>query len=218
MQNSFLYSKSIAILIVSLFFAIEIFSQTPTPTPEIREEVVITANRTETRLEETPASIVSLSKEEIKTNASPVIDDVLRQSVGFSLFRRSNSRNANPTTQGASFRGIGSSGASRSLVLLEGVPLNDPFGGWILWNRVPTVAIERVEVLRGGASSLYGSNALSGAINIIPRKSAEKINFSAELFGGTQKTLSASTFFGFKQKDWTLDFVASNFQTKGYKI
>jgi outer membrane receptor protein involved in Fe transport len=213
---SVLMLRSTAILVVYIFFAIQIFSQTPTPTPGVHEEVVVTANRTETRLEETPASIVSLSKEEIQTNASPVVDDVLRQTVGFSLFRRSNSRNANPTTQGASFRGIGSSGASRSLVLLEGVPLNDPFGGWILWNRVPTIAIERVEVLRGGASSLYGSSALSGAINIIPRKSADKFTFSAEVFGGLQKTLSAATFFGFKQKDWTFDFIASNFQTKGY--
>ncbi|MBX7171528.1 MAG: TonB-dependent receptor [Pyrinomonadaceae bacterium] len=212
---SVLHPKSFAILFIFIF-AIKTFSQTPTPTPSVREEVVVTANRTETRLEETPASIVTLSNAEIKSNASPVIDDVLRQTVGFSLFRRSNSRNANPTTQGASFRGIGSSGASRSLVLLEGVPLNDSFGGWILWNRVPTIAIERVEVLRGGASSLYGSSALSGTINIIPRKSAEKFTFSAEVFGGTQKTLSGSTFFGFKQKDWMFDFVASNFQTKGY--
>lgn len=218
MYYSVLQPKLFAILFVFAFFAIRAFPQTPTPTPTVREEVVVTANRTETRLEETPASVVSLSKEEIKTNASPVIDDVLRQTVGFSLFRRSNSRNANPTTQGASFRGIGSSGASRSLILLEGVPLNDPFGGWILWNRIPTVAIERVEVLRGGASSLYGSAALSGTINVIPRKSSEKFNFSAEVFGGTQKTISGTTFFGFKQKDWTLDFVASNFQTKGYKI
>lgn len=213
---SVLQPKSFAILCAFAFFATITFSQTPTPTPSVREEVVVTANRTETRLEETPASIVTLSKDEVKSNASPVIDDVLRQTVGFSLFRRSNSRNANPTTQGASFRGIGSSGASRSLILLEGVPLNDSFGGWILWNRVSTVAIERVEVLRGGASSLYGSSALSGTINIIPRKSAEKFTFSAEVFGGMQKTLSASTFFGFKQKDWTLDFIASNFQTIGY--
>ncbi len=210
--------KPWAFFLFPVFFAGSIFSQTPTPTPGIREEVVITANRTETRLEETPASIVTLSNAEIKLNASPVVDDVLRQTVGFSLFRRSNSRNANPTTQGASFHGVGSSGASRSLVLLEGVPLNDPFGGWILWNRLPTVAVERIEVLRGGASSLYGSSALSGTINIIPRQTKEKYTFSAEVFGGMQKTLSGSAFFGFKQKNWTFDLVASNFQTKGYII
>lgn len=218
---SVLYCKSIKRLAFFLSFIFPVsfaFSQTPTPTPGIREEVVVTANRTETRLEETPASIVTLGTQEIKSNASPVIDDVLRQTVGFSLFRRSNSRNANPTTQGASFHGVGSSGASRSLVLIEGVPLNDPFGGWILWNRIPTVAIERVEVLRGGASSLYGSSALSGTINIIPQRTEEKFIFSAETFGGMQKTLSGSAFLGFKQKDWIFDLSASNFQTKGYII
>jgi outer membrane receptor protein involved in Fe transport len=193
-----------------------VFSQSPTPTPTVREEVVVTANRNETRLEETPASIVALSAEEIKTSASPVLDDVVRQTVGFSLFRRSNSRNANPTTQGASFRGVGSSGASRSLVLFDDVPLNDGFGGWILWNRVPSIAVERIEVLRGGASGLYGNQALSGIINVIPRKSADKLIFSGEIFGGSQKTASGSGFLGFKAKDWNFDTVGSIFQTRGY--
>lgn len=183
----------------------------------IRENVLVTVNRTETLLEETPASINSLSKTDLQTTASPAIDDVLRQTVGFSLFRRSNSRNANPTTQGTSLRGINASGASRSLVLFDGIPLNDAFGGWIYWSRVPNVAVERIEVLRGGASSLYGSDALGGTINVISSEVDEKFAYSAEIFGGTQNTFSASTFIGFKRKDWTADFVASTFQTKGYK-
>lgn len=181
-----------------------------------REEVVVTANLTETRLGETPASIVTLSAREIKTAAAPTIDDVLRQVAGFSLFRRSGSRYANPTSQGVSLRGIGASGASRSLVLFDGVPLNDPFGGWIQWSRVPTIAVERVEILRGGASSLYGSDSLSGTINILPKTTGENYAFSAEIFGGTQRTFSGSTFFGFKKKGWSADFVAANFQTDGY--
>jgi outer membrane receptor protein involved in Fe transport len=183
---------------------------------DVREEVVVTANRTETRIGETPASVVTLSKEEIRTTAAPTIDDALRQVPGFSLFRRSNSRNANPTAQGVSLRGVGASGASRSLVLLEGVPLNDAFGGWVQWNRVPPIAIERVEVLRGGASSLYGSGALSGAINILPRKPRENFVFSAEIFTGGQNTFSGSTFFGAAKNNASADFTASIFQTKGY--
>ncbi len=182
----------------------------------LREEIIVTATRTETRLGETPASIVTLSKAEINTTAAPTIDDALRQVAGFSLFRRSGSRNTNPTAQGVSLRGVGASGASRSLVLLDRVALNDSFGGWIIWSRVPPIAVERIEVLRGGAASLYGSDSLSGTINIIPRKVREKYAFSAEVFGGTQNTFSASTFSGFKIKDWSADFVASNFQTKGY--
>jgi len=150
---------------------------------ELREETVVTANRIETRTGETPASIVILPRAEIETSAAPTMDDTLRQVAGFSIFRRSSSRNANPTTQGVSLRGVGASGASRTLVLFDGVPLNDPFGGWVQWNRVSAVGVERAEVLRGGASSLYGNGSLSGTINLIPRVPREKFIFSAEAVG-----------------------------------
>lgn len=188
-------------------------------TSSIRENVTVTANRTETLIDETPASIATLSKTNLNSTASPAIDDALRQTVGFSLFRRSNSRNANPTSQGTSLRGINASGASRSLILFDGIPVNDAFGGWIYWSRVPNVAVERIEVLRGGSSSLYGSDALGGTVNVIPRTVSKEDKFavSAEIFGGLQNTFSGSTFFGFKQNDWSADFVASTFQTKGYR-
>ena len=181
-----------------------------------REEIVVTASRAETRLSETPASIVTLNSNELKTTAAPTVDDALRQVAGFSLFRRTGSRYANPTAQGVSLRGVGASGASRSLVLFDGVPLNDSFGGWVQWSRVPPIAVERIEVLRGGASSLYGNDSLSGAINILPKRATDNFNFSAEIYGGTQRTVSGSAFFGFKRGDWTADFVAASFQTKGY--
>ena len=182
----------------------------------VREEIVVTANRIQTRLGETAASIVTLSSEEINTTAAPTIDDALRQVPGFSLFRRSGSRYANPTAQGVSLRGVGASGASRSLVLYDGTPLNDAFGGWVQWARVPPIAVETIEVLRGGASSLYGSGALSGAINILPRRTKENFLFSAELYGGSQGTRSGSTFFGVARNNFSADFVASIFRTKGY--
>lgn len=189
------------------------FTLLPAP---VREEVVVTANRIETRLGETPASVVTVSRAEITASAGPVLDDTLRQVAGFSIFRRSSSRSANPTAQGVSLRGVGASGASRSLVLFDGVPLNDPFGGWVQWNRVSPIGVERVEVLRGGASSLYGNGSLSGAVNIIPRAVGDKFTFSAEAFGGSQNTMSGSTFAGFRKGDWSADLTASSFQTKGY--
>ncbi len=203
------------------FFVIFVISvaagQTPYPSPSpIREEVVVTASRTETKIGDTPASIVTFSRREITTSAAPTIDDVLRQAVGFSIFRRSSSRNANPTTQGVSLRGVGSSGASRSVVLFDGVPLNDPFGGWVQWNRVAPVAVESVEVLRGGASSLYGDTSLSGAINVIPRKTDDKVTFSSDVFGGSQNTISGSGLLGFKTTKWLGVIDGTLFQTKGY--
>lgn len=185
------------------------------PVP-IAEKVIVTASRSPSIIGETPASVVLLSRDEIESSAAPAIDDTLRQVPGFSLFRRSGSRSANPTTQGVSLRGTGASGAGRSLVLFDDVSINDPFGGWVQWSRIAPVAIERVEVLRGGAASLYGNNSLSGAVNIIPRKVDESIAISAEVFGGSQSTFSGSTFFGFRFKDWGGDLTASNFHERGY--
>jgi len=135
------------------------------PAP-ISEQVTISATRTPTRISETAASVVVLGAEELKSTAAATLDDALRQVPGFSLFRRSGSRTANPTTMGVSLRGLGASGASRAVVLADGIPLNDPFGGWVYWNRVPRESISEVEILRGGASHLYGSGALGGVVNI----------------------------------------------------
>lgn len=193
-------------------------AQDPTPTPiQIREEVIVTANRTETRIGDTPASVVTFHRAEIESAAAPTIDDVLRQSAGFSLFRRSSGRNANPTTQGVSLRGVGASGASRSAVLFDGVPLGDPFGGWVQWNRVSPIAVETIEVLRGGASSLYGNAGLSGAINVLPRTTADKFTVSGDVFAGTQNTFSASGFAGLKSGGWAADITAASFQTRGFR-
>ena len=134
----------------------------------VSDTVVVLAERTATSIGETPANIVVLTAAEV-TRPALTLDDALRKVPGFTLFRRSNSLTANPTTQGASARGVGASGASRMLVLNDGVPLNDGFGGWVYWDRVPRIAIDHVEVLRGGGSSLYGSGALGGVVNLSGR-------------------------------------------------
>ena len=136
---------------------------------DLTAQVTVTATRTDTRLDETAASIVVLGQKDLETTAALTLDDSLRQVPGFSLFRRSGSRTANPTTQGVSLRGLGASGASRAVVLADGIPLNDPFGGWVYWDRVPRVSVAEVEVLRGSASHLYGSAALGGVVNIVTK-------------------------------------------------
>src|SRR6266545_1990015 len=134
----------------AMFFAALLIAQTS-------ETITVTATRTETRIADTPSSVVVLSQKTLETTAAATIDDALRQVPGFTLFRRTGSRVANPTSQGVSLRGIGASGASRALVVDNGIPLNDPFGGWVYWGRIPRLALDRVEILRGGASDLYGS-------------------------------------------------------------
>src|SRR5437867_7540150 len=100
------------------------------PVPKTQDTITVTATRTPTRLSDTPASVVVMSRQTIAATAAPTVDDALRQVPGLALFRRSGSRTANPTSQGVSLRGVGASGASRALVLDDGIPPNDAFGGW----------------------------------------------------------------------------------------
>ena len=131
------------------------------------ESVTVTATRTEQRLGDIPASVSVLRADEIRHSPAVVADDVLRQIPTFSLFRRTSSLSSHPTAQGVSLRGIGPSGVSRTLVLIDGVPFNDPFGGWVYWTRVPLESVDRIEVVDGSTSSLYGNYALGGVINIV---------------------------------------------------
>lgn len=135
----------------------------------LKETVVVTAARQEQPLSETVALVDVVSHEDLARSPSLVLDNTLRRVPGFSLFRRSSSLYSHPTTQGVSLRGIGPSGTSRSLVLFDEIPWNDPFGGWIYWNRIPTLAMQSVEIVRGATSSLYGSSALGGTIQLVPR-------------------------------------------------
>jgi outer membrane receptor protein involved in Fe transport len=96
------------------------------------------------------------------------LDGQLRLIPGVETFRRSSSLVANPSSQGLSLRGLGSTSASRTLVTEDDVPLNDAFGGWIHWEELPELSIRSVEVVRGGASDLYGSSAIGGVINVMP--------------------------------------------------
>ncbi|MCS7025102.1 MAG: TonB-dependent receptor [Bryobacteraceae bacterium] len=115
---------------------------------------------------ETPANLSILGSPELKRIPGVNLDDRLRMVPGFSLFRRSSSLVANPTTQGVSLRGIGSTGASRTLVLWDGVPVNDPFGGWVYWTRFSPEQIDRVEVMRSASTSVFGDRAMGGALAI----------------------------------------------------
>jgi outer membrane receptor protein involved in Fe transport len=138
------------------------------------ETVTVTPTRSEKRLGDVPVSANIVEKETIRRSPAVVADDVLRQVATFSLFRRSSSLSSHPTAQGVSLRGIGPSGVSRTLVLVDGVPFNDPFGGWVYWTRVPLESVNRIEVIDGSSSSLYGNFGMGGVINIISTRPARR--------------------------------------------
>src|SRR3982751_3598656 len=128
----------------------------------LAETVTVTPTRTEQRSGAVPASVNVLTSEDIRTSPAVVADDVLRQIPTFSLFRRTSSLSSHPTAQGVSLPGIGPSGVSRTLVLLDKWPFNDPFGGWVYWTRVPLENVDRIEVVEGPSSSVYGNYGMGG--------------------------------------------------------
>jgi outer membrane receptor protein involved in Fe transport len=168
----------------------------------LSESVTVTASRGASGVD-TAASASIVSSAELLTSAAGAIDDALRNTPGFSLFRRSSSRVANPTTQGVTLRGVSGSGASRTLVVADGTALNDPFGSWVYWNRVPIAAIDRVEVVRGATGDLYGADALGGVIQVLTLD-ANRPRVRALFDGGSQDTARASAFGGRRFGSWLI--------------
>ena len=148
------------------------------------QQVTVTAYRAPLASLESPVTTRMLSQTALSSTAGFTVDAQVRQLPGVELFRRSSSLVANPTSQGVSLRGLGSTSASRTLVTQDDVPLNDAIGGWIHWEEAPELAIDRIEVLRGGASDLYGSSAIGGVLNIVPARPTATSGKFRSSYGG----------------------------------
>ncbi len=185
--------------------------------PEIlTESVTVTASRGRDRLD-TPGSETVVTAAQLINSGAGAIDDALLSTPGFSLFRRSSSRLANPTTQGVTLRGVSGSGASRTIVLADGWSLNDPFGNWVYWNRIPEAAVERVEVVRGATGDLYGADALGGVIQMLtfsPRRARLRGLFE----GGEHGTTRGSLFAGGQRNGWSATASGEAVRTDGVVI
>jgi outer membrane receptor protein involved in Fe transport len=183
----------------------------------LAETVTVTPTRTEQRSGAVPASVSVLTSEDIHNSPAVVADDVLRQIPTFSLFRRTSSLSSHPTSQGVSLRGIGPSGVSRTLVLVDGTPFNDPFGGWVYWTRVPLEDTDRIEVVDGSSSSLYGNYAMGGVINIVGnRPSRRTVDFKTQY--GNHNSPKADVFASNVWGKLGLSVNGSVFDTDGFPI
>jgi outer membrane receptor protein involved in Fe transport len=133
---------------------------------EPREPIVVTGRG----LDETPANpaygTIEIPREAIATSASGRIEDVLSSVAGFQQFRRSDSRSSNPSAQGVTLRALGGNATSRALVLLDGVPMADPFFGYMPLNALAPERLETIRVTRGGGTGPFGAGALAGTIEL----------------------------------------------------
>ena len=150
------------------------------------EEVVVTATRVERLITDIPASVSVITREEIEKSYARAVDDLLRREAGV-LVRRS---------RGLAFTGPiavrmrGTGDTARVLILKDGVPLNTRYeaSGGILLNEMSLQDIERIEIVRGPASALYGSSAMGGVINIITRPADPGLSGNVSLEAGSFDT------------------------------
>ncbi len=130
------------------------------------DEIVVTGQPLPASIGEVAYDVAVVDRDRIVATASGRIEDVLRDVAGLTQFRRSDARSANATSQGATLRGLGGNASSRALLVLDGVPQSDPFGGWITWPAYAPERLGSVRVTRGGGSGVYGSGALAGTIEM----------------------------------------------------
>jgi outer membrane receptor protein involved in Fe transport len=179
------------------------------------EAVNVTSSRADVPRADPTVTMTVFSSLELSASAAVSLDDALKMVPGFTLFRRTSSRVSNPTAQGITLRGLGGTGSSRSLVLADGVPLNDAFGGWVYWDKVPQAAIDRVEVERGSGSDLYGADAVGGVVQILTQHPG-RATARALLEGGVLGTGRVSLFGAGHAHGWNYSGAGEWFKTDGY--
>lgn len=192
-------------------------TQPPLKVQPITTQVTVTASRTALNIDNTASSVRLVDSKDLRQSSGFTLDDRLRQVPGLELYRRTSSWVANPTTVGISLRGLGSTAASRTLVLSDEVPMTDAFGGWIHWDEIPQLAVGDVEIMRGGASDLYGSSAIGGVVNEVPVK-PERMGCVADGGFGSETTPFGDALLTGAFKRWTGLAASSFLRTDGYTL
>jgi outer membrane receptor protein involved in Fe transport len=165
----------------------------PSPPPPQPEAIVVYAPRLAPLAGEAAFDAVQIDGEVLRTHRR--LDEALLTTPGVSLFRRTSSAAANPTTQGISLRAIGPSGAGRALVMLDGAPQNDPFGGWVIWSALPPEGLAGATIVRGAGAGPYGAGALTGVVTLQERGAGEGLQ-ALDVSGGERESYRAALAAG----------------------
>ncbi len=157
------------------------------------DEVILTANKYPKKQSETGKVVTVINRRQLERSGGKTLSELLNTVVGTTIIGANNNAGTNLT---ASIRGAS---AGNVLILLDGIPVNDPsvITNYFDLNFIAIEQVERIEILKGGQSTLYGSDAVSGVINIISKKAGDKkINVSGNFTGGTYHTLKQSVGIG----------------------
>lgn len=192
-------------------------AQDPVPADSVISlgELIVSALRAPTSVGEVPVNVTTVTREELRLSAAQTLQDVLQEVPGLNFRFPFQAGVAHPSWQAVTLRGLGGTAASRTLVLVDGVPLNDPYFGWVRWSQVPVEVIERIEIVRGGATVSWGSQSLAGVVHVITRSGGGG-GFSASAQGGSQSTFRGDAMASFGD-DRAGGYVAGElFNSDGY--
>jgi outer membrane cobalamin receptor len=131
-------------------------------------------------------------EENFSKEAPRTLDELLASEPSFSLYRRQTSLFGNPTSAGVSLRNTGATAASRTLVVLDGIPQNDPFGGWVYWARHDPSTLESVRIVPAARAAVWGNASPAGVVQLTSHPAFEERHL-LRVGGGGQGTYSAST-------------------------
>ena len=176
------------------------------------DQVVVTATRTSKEINSVPASIDVIGAKEYQLRANTNLDDLLGSVAGVVVNRSWGifSKNTSVT-----MRGLES--AARTLILLNGAPMNKLAGGPVNWHLINPDQVDRIEIVKGPASTLYGANAVGGAINIITKQPNKKFEGVARAFYASYDTYGASLNVGqnFEKDNRGLSYTTYSFYRSG---
>lgn len=170
--------------------------RTQPPSPQLKYEIVVTATRLETPVKEIASSVTVITRDDLDRMKKTTVIEALEQVLGLTLIQ-------NGPAGAASSVLIRGANSEHTLVMLDGVELNDPISPSRSCDlaHLSLANVDRIEILRGAQSTLYGSDALGGVINIITRKGEGKPQFSFSSLAGSFGTLSSlARFSGSKDK------------------
>lgn len=165
----------------------------PPPDPPAAEEVVVTGRALPDPIAEEVYEADRVGRQGLANSPTHQLDEILKAVPGVQLFRRSDSTSGHPTSQGVTLRSLGGNASSRALLVLDGVPQADPFGGWVNWPAYDPASLAQVRVVRGGGSVSSGPGALAGVIEMSSISEA-RTNGSIEV--GTRESIAGRAFFG----------------------
>jgi vitamin B12 transporter len=155
-------------------------------------EIVVTGRGLEAPPGDAAYDVVTIGRERIAGTASGRLEDALRDAAGLAQFRRSDSRSAHPTSQGVTLRGLGGNASSRALLLLDGVPQADPFGGWVAFPAYLPNRLAGARIVRGGGSGYAGPGALAGTIELESGSPAQLGSLDLDALYGSRNSIDLS--------------------------